>query len=86
MMAWGSNCSSWDDSVDIANIEQFEFGEIPGDKFVMTTWHADEALSQVFWFSKNCAFHPAVELERTVILHISDRERESEFVASYRDA
>ena len=24
MMAWGNDCSSWDDSVDYANIEQFE--------------------------------------------------------------
>jgi hypothetical protein len=29
MMAWGDNCSSWDDSVDVANIKEFKFGEIP---------------------------------------------------------
>jgi hypothetical protein len=38
-MAWGPGCSSWDDSVDMANIEQFEFKEVPKNKFVMTTWH-----------------------------------------------
>jgi hypothetical protein len=86
MMAWGSNCSSWDDSVDIANIEQFESGNIPEDKFVMTTWHPDEALFEVFWFSKNCALHPVVELTRTVVIHISGGEQEKEFLTAYRDA
>src|SRR4051812_47720858 len=53
MMAWGPNCSSWDDSVDIANLEEFAYGEIPDDRFVMTTWHSNESLRDVFWFSKN---------------------------------
>jgi hypothetical protein len=37
MMAWGHNCSSWDDSVDVANIEEFKSRDIPPDRFVMTT-------------------------------------------------
>ena len=86
MMAWGCNCSAWDDSVDIANIEQFEPGDIPEDKFVMTTWHADKPVSEVFWFSKNCASHPVVKLKRTVMIHISDREREKELLTAYRNA
>jgi hypothetical protein len=28
MMAWGKDCSSWDDSVDLANLDQFGYGEI----------------------------------------------------------
>ena len=48
MMAWGKNSTSWDDSVDIANIEQFSFEDIPDDKFVMTTWHENETLKEVF--------------------------------------
>jgi hypothetical protein len=36
VMAWDANCSSWDNSVDMANMEQFDFGEIPEDRFVMT--------------------------------------------------
>ena len=44
MMIWGRECSSWDDSVDLANLEDFGFGEIPDDKFVMTTWNEDEPL------------------------------------------
>lgn len=86
MMAWGSNCSSWDDSVDIANIKQFKSADIPEDKFVMTTWHADEPLSEAFWFCKNCASHPVVKLKRTVVIHVAGEEQEKELLAAYRDA
>jgi hypothetical protein len=85
-MAWGVNSSSWDDSVDVANMEQFDFKEIPQDRFVMTTWHEDETLAEVFWFSKNNAFHPTVDLENTLLLHIATEEREKEVVRSYAEA
>lgn len=88
MMAWGVNCSSWDDSVDMANGEQFNFASIPEDKFVLTTWHTDEPLEEVFWYSKNNALHSysSVELERTVLLHISANNRERELLKAYADA
>ncbi|MES2353114.1 MAG: hypothetical protein V4568_01730 [Pseudomonadota bacterium] len=85
-MAWGTNCSSWDDSVDMANIEEFNFKEIPENKFVMTTWHEDETMAEVFWFCKNNAFHPNVELTQTLVLHISANEREQEIVKFYAKA
>ncbi|MBK8285098.1 MAG: hypothetical protein IPK97_09545 [Ahniella sp.] len=86
MMAWGRECSSWDDSVDMANIEQFTFGEIPEDKFIMTTWHANDPLSEVFWYAKNNAFHPTVELKGTVLVHISAENRERELLVAYAEA
>ncbi len=86
MMAWGIGCSSWDDSVDMANLEAFNFGEIPESRFVMTTWHDDEPLSEVFWFAKENANHPAEELQATVLLHISAVPREAELLASYAAA
>jgi hypothetical protein len=86
MMAWGQGCSSWDDSVDIANLERFNFAEIPDDQFVMTTWHSDEPLTEVFWFSKYTASHPTVELRHTLLLHISSENREREFLQSYDEA
>ena len=86
MMAWGVECGSWDDSVDMANLEEFEFGDIPEDRFVMTTWHADEPLAEVFWFSKNCAFHPTVEVRHTVLLHIAAESKEHELLAAYAEA
>src|SRR6185436_16250294 len=86
MMAWGIECSSWDDSVDTANLEAFKFGDVPQDRFVMTTWHADEPLAEVLWFSKNHAVHPTVELQHTVLVHVSAQSKEREMLAAYAEA
>lgn len=86
MMAWGQDCSSWDDSVDLANLKIFDFGDIPDDRFVMTTWHADEPLSEVMWFAKNNAFHPDVELEQTILLHVAANANESHMLRAYGEA
>jgi hypothetical protein len=85
-LAVGPDCSSWDDSIDVANIERFGFGEIPPDQSVMTTWHEEEPLSEVFWFAKANANHPTKELEVTVLLHIAAVPREVELLASYAAA
>ncbi len=37
MMAWGKESSPWDDSVDLENLDPFGYGELPDDKFIMTT-------------------------------------------------
>ena len=86
MMAWGPGCSAWDDSVDYANAEAFEFNEIPGESDAMTTWHENESLHEVMWFAKNCASHPSVELTRTLLLHLGESPREQAIIASYRAA
>ncbi len=88
MMAWGVNCSSWDDSVDWANINEFQPEDVPEDRFVMTTWHTDEQLQEVFWFSKNNAFLDAVDIKQknTVLLHISPENRQEEILATYAAA
>ena len=82
----GRGCSSWDDSVDLSNVEAFDFADIPDDQFVMTTWHSDESLAEVLWFSKYTASHPTVELDKTLLLHISSESREQEFLRSYDEA
>jgi len=83
MMTWGNNCISWDDSVDHANIEEFGYGDIPEEKFVMTTWHDKEPLKKVFFFSKYNGFHPTVELQNTLLLHISSSNKEIEYLNEY---
>ena len=86
MMAWGKNCSSWDDSVDFANLEAFNYKKIPDEKFVMTTWHAKESLKEVYWFSKNNAVHPTVKISNTLLLHISNSSKEKDFLSEYASA
>lgn len=83
MMAWGENCSSWDDSVDHANLDDFNYDDIPDDRFVMTSWHDNEPIEDVFWFCRYTAFHPEIELPSAYIVHISDAPREKELLEAY---
>jgi len=85
MMAWGENCSSWDDSVDFANLEDHDYNEIPDDKFVMTTWHDDEPVEEVFWYCRMNAHDPNIALPTVFIVHISPVPRGDELLSTYRE-
>ena len=60
-------------------MEMFDYGDIPEDQFVMTTWHEDETLSEVFDFSKRHACHSTVELNNVLIVHIGTDDKHTEF-------
>jgi hypothetical protein len=70
-IAWGTDCEAWHDSVDCANFETFGYGDIPDERFILTTWHDKESLSETLWFAGQCASHPDVELRETVLLHLA---------------
>lgn len=84
MMAWGNDCSSWDDSVDYANLEEWNYEEIPEQSSVMTTWHEKDSIEEVFWYAKYSAFHSVVDIKNLVILHISSTSKEKEFINMYK--
>ncbi len=86
MMAWGVDSNSWDDSVDGANLEEWKFGNIPSDNFVMTTWHENESLEEVFWFAKHNANHPGVEIRDTLLVHISKSSKEDDLLDQFNRA
>lgn len=86
MLAWGHECSMWDDSVDYANLDEFEFGDIPDDKFVMTTWHDSEPLSEVFWFAANGAVHPGVRLEHIALVHVATQGAQTQMLKAFHNA
>lgn len=86
MLAWGTGCSAWDDSVDWANIEAFGFGEIPDERLVITTWHEGESLEDVFRYCKQHAVHHVTALQHVVLVHISDAARASEVKEMYLGA
>lgn len=86
MLAWGKKCCEWDTSVDLANLRAFGFGEIPDDEFVMTTWHAEEPLQEVFWFAGHAAEHPSLALECIYIIHVALNERLAEMLKLFQDA
>ena len=84
MMAWGNECSSWDDSVDVSLLEKWDYNDIPEDSFIMTTWHENEPLEEVFWFSKHCAYDSNVDIKNTLLIHISKLNKEDIFLAKYK--
>jgi hypothetical protein len=86
MMAWGPDCSLWDDSVDHANLAEFDYADIPDDKFVMTTWHDKEPLSEALWYAAHNAHHPDVVLRRTLIVDIAQGDRRKQLLAEYDQA
>jgi hypothetical protein len=85
-MAWGKACEAWHDSVDWANLEVFNYGEIPDERFILTTWHDKEPLSEVLWFAGQCARHPDVSLTETVLLHLADEPREQRTLLAFEQA
>jgi hypothetical protein len=83
VVAWGAECKKWHDTVDWSVLEVFDYGDIPDDRFIMTTWHADEPLTEAMWFAGQCAFRADIEFSKTVMLHIADQAREADLVATY---
>lgn len=88
MMAWGIDCTSWDDSVDYAHLEKYDYHyeRIPTDDFVVTTWHDDVPLAEVFRYAKGELAHPDFELSRTIILDITKVNRSDEITQEYMEA
>ncbi|WP_165390264.1 hypothetical protein [Thalassococcus sp. S3] len=74
-VAWGLDCSMWDDAVDWAFLEHYNYGEQPEDRFVMTTWHDNETLEETVVFAKNCTKYSDVKLENILILDFTQQER-----------
>lgn len=83
--AMGPACSSWDDSIDWAHLERFDFADIPPSQSVMTTWHDDETFSEVCWFAKHSS-HPTESMKTTVLLHVAALAREAELLEAYAAA
>ena len=84
-VAWGVKCEAWHDDVDLAHIAMFNYEPAPDDKFVMTSWHEGEPLSEAFWFAAMCAWHPTIELEAWIV-HIASESNEAGLLAAYRSA
>ncbi len=79
MMAWGLDCSLWDDAVDQAVLEAFEFREVPDQQFVMTTWHENESLEEVIRFAKFDAIlsYANKPLRKLLVLDLGIKDREA---------
>ncbi len=83
MCAWGIDCTLWDDSVDWSCIE------ILGDsekESVMTTWHDKESLKNAFQFFKYDAKHPYINIDKTIIFHVSNTVDQERIINEFENA
>lgn len=85
-LAWGTDCENWHDAIDDAYLEFTNYEDVPDERRVMTTWHEDEELGEVFWFASHRAVHPAHEMRDVLILHIAPAPRREELETQFRDA
>ena len=79
LMVWGEDAEVWHDGVDQAHLKEFDFGDVPDDRFVMTTWHDNESLEDVMFFAKFAAMHPTIELSRLLVLDVGHTGRSDMF-------
>lgn len=86
LLAWGRECESWHDAFDDAADEAHGYDEIAPEQAVMSTWHEDEDLDEVFWFARHRASHPALQLANAVILHVAGRGRPDELLGQFAGA
>jgi len=84
-MAWGIDASAWDDAMDMANLACFGSGDVPPHAFVMTTWHDEESLSEVFDFAIRCASHPEEPLDELLVLHVAEHPDQERIQQAFRD-
>ena len=49
----------------------------------MTTWHADEPLSEVFFFAGQCESYSDTQMDDAMILHISAEAKEIGMLESF---
>ena len=78
-LAWGIDCSAWDDSVDWAFLERHDFSDCPEEQDVTTTWHNDETLEETVKFAKHCTEYSSVKLDDILVLDFAHQER-GEFI------
>lgn len=70
----GYECSTWDDSIDFALLEKFQYGKVPDEHFVMTSWHENESIDDILsFFILNTSFD-YFNPEKYVIIQIGDGE------------
>jgi hypothetical protein len=80
-MAWGRECERWHDFMDEVYLTSWDFRP-PDDALLITTWHADQALAEVFWFARYVAVHPATGLRNILIVHAGSTDREGELLGA----
>ncbi len=75
----GHQCSTWDDSIDMAFLGTDPDYNPPDDRFVMTTWHEEEPLADVVeWFRWSTSFDDFTPKNFLVLLLGENQDAKSE--------
>lgn len=68
-LAWGHECSIWDDALDYAYLEFCNYDLPEDDDYnFMTTWHEDQTLDEVIEFAKTYIASPLEDSTLEIIL------------------
>lgn len=86
VMIWGNSCADWHDRVDDEFIITHPTDDLSDTELVMTAWHDDETLDEVFWFARNAAHHPEYEFSDLLIVHLSVTRNEPEMLRRFDSA
>jgi len=75
----GHECSTWDDSIDLASVSIVLSNEPSDDLLVMTTWHENQPIEDVVeWFRWSTSFEDFTPKNFLVLLLGENRATESE--------
>jgi hypothetical protein len=83
VMTWGQDCEEWHDDVDHMLLSEFDYAEVPDERFIMTSWHDGEPLRDVFFFARLCAFHPTIDLPILTIVDVTEKARSAAILGLY---
>jgi hypothetical protein len=86
LMSWGADKSAWDEAVDLANIAQFNRGDIPMDEMVLSVEHGNGALEQFFKEAKATVMQDCADFNNSILLHIFRENKEKEYLTLYSRA
>ncbi len=75
----GENCTEWKDAIRQANLDSVSLDDMQPEQFVMITIHPYENLRSIFKQISKHARHTHVELNFTVIVHLSSHSSETEY-------
>ena len=82
----GHNCSTWDDSIDMAFLETDPNLDPPNDRFIMTTWHEGESVEEVAeFFVLNTSFDNFVAKNFLVVFIGRDKELEKQVAKAVKN-
>lgn len=76
MLVCGVDADSWEVAFDQSGFTLKKLGKISNNNLLMSISYGDESLSEVFWLAKNASFHPSLELDNTLLFHISEGQED----------